>query len=80
MEKYINMGLRNRMQGNGVDSFDLGQDPMVGSCKNGNGPSGSINKREFPKHLSDCHVLTQTSTPIFVLFLVSTVIKCLKLM
>jgi hypothetical protein len=39
----------------GVDSHDLGQEPMAGSCKCGNGNAlGSIKVREFLRWLNGC--------------------------
>jgi hypothetical protein len=36
----------------GLDAYDSGQGPVLGSCEHGNEPSGSIKGRDFDQ-LSD---------------------------
>jgi hypothetical protein len=45
-----------------VYSFDSGQDPMPGFCKNGITFLGSINRMDFLKQLSDYQLLKKNST------------------
>jgi len=47
-EDKIRMGVRGKMVGScGLDSTDLGKEPVAGCCEHGNELSGSIKDRKF---------------------------------
>jgi hypothetical protein len=46
----------------GLVSYGSGQEPVAGSCEQGNKTSGSIKGEEFLNQLNDCH-LKKDSAP-----------------